>query len=63
MRTEPAGSHEAVTVLLAGDTEVNRLVIADYLEAHGMTVHHATDSDAAVAMANELLPDLVLIDM
>jgi CheY-like chemotaxis protein len=50
-------------VLVVEDNNVNRMLIADYLEAHGIDVVAAVDGDEAVARAIDSAPDVILMDI
>ena len=50
-------------VLLAEDNEANVRMVRDYLESRGYRVAVAGDGEAAAAMAAELRPALVLMDV
>jgi CheY-like chemotaxis protein len=50
-------------VLVVEDNEVNRLMVTDYLEAHGLSVAIAIDGDDAIVKAKDLLPDVILMDI
>jgi DNA-binding response OmpR family regulator len=50
--------------ILIVDDEPNIVISLEYLlKKEGFTVHVATDGEAALAMAAELRPDLVLLDV
>jgi PAS domain S-box-containing protein len=63
--TESAGTRPApgLRVLLVEDNDVNRLMVRDYLEAHGVQVEVAVDGDEAVAKTRSWSPDVVLMDV
>jgi signal transduction histidine kinase/CheY-like chemotaxis protein len=50
-------------VLLVEDNDVNRLMVRDYLEAHGIEVEVAVDGDEAVTKTRSWSPDVVLMDV
>ena len=50
-------------VLVIEDTPDNRQIIRDLLTASGYAVSEAHDGAAGVAMAAELVPDLILMDI
>jgi len=50
-------------ILLAEDNEFNVMVIRDYLEAYGYQVFIAQHGAEAIAMANEIAPALILMDV
>ena len=58
-RTEPLRAR----VLVVEDNEVNRLLVTDHLEVHGIRTAVATDGDEALQMARDLRPDLILMDV
>lgn len=49
-------------VLIAEDDEEIRELITFKLQSAGFEVHGVTDGESAVAMAETLLPDLVILD-
>ncbi len=51
------------TILVIEDDEVNREVIAKFLRREGFRVAVAADGLKGVAMARELLPGLILMDL
>ena len=57
------GDLSGMQVLLADDHETNRMVIRDYLEAFGVTVHEAADGQQAVSVAKVVNPDAILMDV
>jgi two-component system, cell cycle response regulator DivK len=50
-------------ILVIEDTEDNRRILRDLLTASGFEIFEATDGATGVAMAAELLPDLILMDI
>jgi len=52
-----------VKVLIADDTEVNRLVLSAILRGAGLEVLQAVDGQQALDLAREHRPDLVLLDV
>lgn len=50
-------------ILLAEDNEDNRTIYRTILEHSGYTVVEATDGEAAVRLAAEARPDLILLDI
>jgi two-component system cell cycle response regulator DivK len=50
-------------ILIVEDNENNRNLFRDILEFHGYAVTVATDGQEGVAMASELMPDLILMDI
>jgi len=50
-------------VLVVEDNDVNRMLITDYLEAHGLGVVIAVDGDDAVARALDASPDVIVMDV
>ncbi len=50
-------------VLIAEDHDLVLRITSDYLEAHGYTVHAARNGVEAVSLAQELLPDVILMDI
>jgi twitching motility two-component system response regulator PilH len=51
------------TVLVADDSNAQREMMKELLQASGMTVNIATDGEQAVAVALEILPDIVILDV
>ena len=51
------------TLLVADDSPVIREVVRDYFEAQGFAVAEASDGAEALALAREIDPDLVLLDV
>jgi len=54
---------EAVDILVVDDEEQNRLLLEEYLRPEGYTVRTAENGEAALRMAMEKAPDLVLLDV
>jgi PAS domain S-box-containing protein len=61
--TPPLGLTPGLTVLVADDDDTNLLLLRDVLEHAGYTVHEAHDGREAVAQANALRPDVILMDV
>jgi signal transduction histidine kinase/CheY-like chemotaxis protein len=59
-RTPPQGHR---TVLLVEDEEVNSLYLRTALSARGLSVTHVYSGTDAVAVARDLKPDLILMDI
>ncbi|RFP89099.1 phosphate regulon transcriptional regulatory protein PhoB [Rhodobacteraceae bacterium 63075] len=55
-------AHGQPTILLVEDEAAQRAVLAYNLAAEGFTVLEAADGEEAMMMAEEALPDLVLLD-
>lgn len=53
----------AAKILLVEDNNNNRNLMKDLLEYHGYEVAMATDGLQGVALARDLLPDLILMDI
>ena len=51
------------TILLVEDNEMNRDMLSRRLQRRGFTVHIAEDGEQGCDMANDLKPDLVIMDM
>jgi two-component system, cell cycle response regulator DivK len=51
------------TVLLIEDNEQNRYLATFLLEQHGYSVVAAADGPLGIAMARELRPDMILLDI
>ena len=64
-RSRPGANMAETRVLIVDDHAVVRSAIADYLKAHaGLDIiAHATNGEEAVAMAERLHPDIVLMDV
>jgi two-component system, NtrC family, sensor kinase len=60
---EPAGRLMSGTVLVVDDNDLNRMLVADYLVAHGIEVIEALDGEEAVAAAIASLPDAIVMDV
>ena len=56
-------SVEPKTVLIVEDNELNMKLFHDLLEAHGYNVIEARNGSQAIELANENLPDLILMDI
>ncbi len=50
-------------ILLVEDNENNRLLLRDILTFHGHEITVASDGEEGVALARELMPDLILMDI
>jgi len=50
-------------ILIVEDNENNRCLFRDILTFHGYAVSVATDGREGVALARELMPDLILMDI
>lgn len=59
----PGGTKVRSRVLVVEDNDVNRMMIGDYLTAHGLDVVTAVDGDEAVARAFDSSPDVILMDI
>lgn len=53
----------APNVLVVEDNAVNRMLITDYLEAHGFNLDVAVDGDEALQKARSSKPDVILMDI
>jgi CheY-like chemotaxis protein len=51
------------TLLLIEDNEKNRYLATFLLEEHGYRVVHAPDGPRGIALAETLLPDLIVLDI
>jgi CheY-like chemotaxis protein len=56
-------SPDSVTLLLAEDNETNISTFSDYLQAQGFRLLVARDGQQAIELAQEYLPDLILMDI
>jgi PAS domain S-box-containing protein len=66
VQQEDKSASQSVTgtkILLAEDNETNVMVIRDYLEAYGYQVSVAYDGVEALALAKEVSPALILMDV
>lgn len=62
--TEPAAvAPGEAHVLVVEDNEINRIIVSDYLIAHGFEVSLAEDGIAGLEAARTLLPDVILMDV
>jgi twitching motility two-component system response regulator PilH len=59
----PSISRYMKTVLVVDDSTAQREMIKELLQASGMTVNVATDGEQAVAVALEIVPDIVVLDV
>jgi CheY-like chemotaxis protein len=50
-------------ILVADDNEMNALALEDYLTAVGYDLYFAADGEQALARAEEVGPDLILMDI
>jgi CheY-like chemotaxis protein len=50
-------------ILVADDNEMNALALEDYLTAVGYDLYFAADGEQALAQAEEVGPDLILMDI
>src|SRR5437667_11150182 len=50
-------------ILIVDDNETNRDILMTRLALHGYDLAQAADGEQALAMARELLPDLILLDV
>jgi two-component system, cell cycle response regulator DivK len=50
-------------VLVVDDFEDNRVMYVEYLQFHGFRVAEAVNGAEAVALAGQLVPDLVVMDL
>jgi CheY-like chemotaxis protein len=50
-------------ILVADDNEMNVMALDDYLTAAGYELYFAADGEQAVARAEEVVPDLILMDI
>ncbi len=53
----------SLTILLVEDNEMNREILSRRLVKRGYLVHVALDGQAALAMASDLMPDIILMDL
>jgi len=59
----PQAPKRQVSVLLADDDNLNQKIISGYLTAKGYKVTSASDGHAAIQLAKEIRPDLILMDI
>jgi len=57
------GSNLAKTILIVEDNELNLKLFNDLLQAHGYNTVQTRDGHAAVQLAGEHRPDLILMDI
>jgi adenylate cyclase len=55
--------HDPPRVLIVDDNATNRDILAVRLATYGYDLHHAADGEEALAAAQKLLPDLILLDV
>jgi adenylate cyclase len=55
--------HDPPRILIVDDNATNRDILAVRLATHGYDLHHAADGLEALAAAQKLLPDLILLDV
>jgi adenylate cyclase len=55
--------HDPPRILIVDDNPTNRDILAVRLATHGYDLHHAADGEEALAAAQKLLPDLILLDV
>jgi two-component system cell cycle response regulator DivK len=60
---DPATPSESKTVLIVEDNTLNLKLFNDLLEYHGYTILTTTLGEAAVGLAREHKPDLILLDI
>ncbi len=53
----------SAVVLIIEDNEQNAYLMRFLLEAHGFVVEEARDGPAGLALADSLLPDIILLDI
>lgn len=51
------------TILIVEDNDDTRIIYGTFLRAQGFAVHEASGGEAAVATAQAVIPDLVLMDI
>jgi CheY-like chemotaxis protein len=56
-------SRAKAKILVADDNEMNALALEDYLTAVGYELYFAADGEQALAYAEEIGPDLILMDI
>lgn len=54
---------KGMRILVADDTEAERMLISTYLQHHGCRLYHAHDGFDCIHKAKLLLPDLILMDL
>ena len=60
---EGKGSAPRHKILLAEDNEANVITIGEYLESHGYEILVAHDGLEAIQMAQQAIPDIILMDI
>ncbi|KIF83196.1 two-component system response regulator [Noviherbaspirillum autotrophicum] len=63
MTPRPASALQGQTILMVDDTPANLGVLAHVLEEHGLTVVVAQDGEEAIARAERVRPNLILLDV
>ncbi len=58
-----ASAARALTVLLAEDNEINRIVMQEYLDMAGFRVEHVAEGPAVLAAVERVRPDVILMDI
>ncbi len=51
------------TLLIVEDNDVNRKLVVDMAQFHGMSVLEADNGDTAIALAKEHMPTIILMDI
>jgi CheY-like chemotaxis protein len=59
----PSSERPSPLVLVVDDFEDNRAMYAEYLVYSGYSVEQAADGEQAVKLAQDLLPDVVVMDL
>ncbi|MDO9263376.1 MAG: response regulator [Desulfosalsimonadaceae bacterium] len=54
---------EKESILIVDDNENNRNMFKIYLEMEGYSVHFAEDGEQGLAIAREIMPDIILLDI
>jgi len=63
METHVSGQPVKPTILVVDDFDDTRLLLKTWLERKGFKVVQAEDGNQAVSAAQELRPDLIIMDM
>lgn len=63
VREGPSHDQDGIGVLVVDDEDLIRRLIAEYLSRRGYRVHQARDGADALALAEQVTPDIVLLDM
>ena len=54
---------QSKTILVIEDSPVQAKSVGELLQGHGLSVYYAPDGEAGVSMAQQHLPDAILLDL